>query len=599
MSNLSFKLNFNLFRFSHNLSFVIQIWCFIALVSPIICMQQNGIWADCTLGPMQINPSDCQENKCSDLSPYQCPNGFCAISLESCALTSNCPLDRPFICPNLVCVSEPSRCLSLPAFKHRPPFVVSQTNISVSGLYQGSTYDVQIKWDTTFSGDFNVYLGPVSDEEIRYCDLLADNADQEKRIRLIVQPGTALYETDKLNSLLILMSPVVNVTTEGGGEFPAELTISLQVNPYFDYSSYVVGILDMENGRIRADNSRLLQLTSISNTKKIMTFTAYQSGIYAIIYFPNTRPDIFYGYLDCGWACIYPREFMMCFFSVIYMVLVFSMTFWCIAVQTEQKRIDRKKAIRKQQEVKFEQKQIENIVGSPIPPPTSPPPPPKEPEQDQIIEKRMKNEVKKEEKKIEIEPEKPKSRWNMSFTNINEIESEIIKEKSNKSEIKKEEKIEENDHRASVWNMSFAELDSPHEAKKEENVENIQNNDDAINSEHIEEKHEENKEIPPQAVNLLDLPVSPIQTKEKKENFPENTNSQPDLEPSSQNSNNNDQIVENGGNTNKGSQSKRAERDETEIVPTDRSDKANEAEIKKPSIRQLEAVLASINKSDH
>eukprot|EP01022_Parablepharisma_sp_SALTPOND_P033682 TRINITY_DN892_c0_g1_i3.p1 TRINITY_DN892_c0_g1~~TRINITY_DN892_c0_g1_i3.p1 ORF type:complete len:764 (-),score=62.86 TRINITY_DN892_c0_g1_i3:9287-11578(-) len=348
-------------RFKLNNHYFACIIVFLLLGTPVFSMEWNGTHTVCSNGPAQVDPTLCLENKCF-AGMYTCPNGFCSKDLELCSLTSNCPLDRPFICPNLVCVSAPDRCPTLPAFKHRPPFTAFYRNTSISAVYTegGSSMQIDVGWDQSYVDEFTVYLGPVSDAEAQQCTLLTDNSDQENAIRMIVQPGVTLEKKNVLNPLLTMMSPIINISTEGGGDFPAELTVSLQINPYFDYSAYTVAIFDMENSRIRTDKTQKLEAESV-NGVKMMSFKVMRSGIYAIIFFPYVRPDSFYGFIDCGWACIYPREFMFCFFSAIYATLVVSMTFWCIAIQTEQKRINRKKEIkrRNRKEMKRREKELQ------------------------------------------------------------------------------------------------------------------------------------------------------------------------------------------------------------------------------------------------
>lgn len=316
------------------------------------------------------NSANCAENNCpSSGQDYMCPNGFCTTNLEACAMTSNCPLDRPFICPNLLCVSDPVHCSNYPAFKFRPPFVNLSASSNLTLTYEDETMEVGVAWDASevSDPDFVVSVGPISDDEVIRCTLLTDNTDQAQAIRLAAQPA-AYNDSFDLNPLMTMMSPIVNVSTLSGAGFPTGITVSLQVNPYFDYSSYILATVGIDQALIFSDSGTTLTHGSTSTGKPSLSFTTTKSAIYVMLYYPTIAAEGYYSYMDCGWACEYPKEFMMVFFSAIYISLVISMTFWCVAVQTEQRKIDRRKEIKKQKKLIEYIKSEQNEDEEPRPP---------------------------------------------------------------------------------------------------------------------------------------------------------------------------------------------------------------------------------------
>eukprot|EP00826_Nyctotherus_ovalis_P039548 TRINITY_DN3811_c0_g2_i2.p1 TRINITY_DN3811_c0_g2~~TRINITY_DN3811_c0_g2_i2.p1 ORF type:complete len:399 (+),score=121.16 TRINITY_DN3811_c0_g2_i2:24-1199(+) len=137
---------------------------------------------------------------------------------------------------------------------------------------------------------------------------------------------------------------ILSLSSSTGEDFSSEVTVTMEVNPYFDYSSYSLATYDIDDEMLRIDWTKDIIFEN-RNGKRIVTFNTTEVGIYAIVYYPRVSPDNYYGFSDCGWPCEYPDEFMFVFFAVIYVTLVISVTFWCIAIQTEQKLIDQQKKL--------------------------------------------------------------------------------------------------------------------------------------------------------------------------------------------------------------------------------------------------------------
>lgn len=353
----------------------------------------------CDDGTTKDTANECSENQCTGTRAYVCPNGFCSADLHSCSLVSNCPLDRPYVCSNLICASAPGNCRSSPPFRHRPGFHKSTDSgftpgsMVFSATYEGSSMEITLTWDSTAS--FVVVVGPTSDTEARQCEVLADNSDQEKEIIMRTQPGIGVTSNLILDPLLITMSPMLSLSTSTGDDFRSDVTVTMEVNPYFDYSSYSLATYDISDEILRIDWTKDVAFEN-RNGKRIVTFSTMEPGIYAIVYYPRVAPDNYYGFSDCGWPCEYPDEFMFVFFAVIYVTLVISVTFWCIAIQTEQKLIDQRKKL-----------------------------PDKPPEKRDLEDKEMKVEEREGELKGE-EEKKEEDHKEMSFSNHNEdIKSQL------------------------------------------------------------------------------------------------------------------------------------------------------------------------------